>query len=100
MKQYTTQQLQENLDEVLQEVQAGVPVELLRDGRAIAIIIKPDMFTPSQDLDQDSERPDLWEAIQQFRQECGLDSHDDNEDDDPDPFANLRDPSPGRDVEF
>jgi antitoxin (DNA-binding transcriptional repressor) of toxin-antitoxin stability system len=42
MKQYTTEQLQENLDGILQEVQAGVPVELLRDDRAIA----PHPLTP------------------------------------------------------
>jgi antitoxin (DNA-binding transcriptional repressor) of toxin-antitoxin stability system len=53
MKQYTPKQLQENLDEILQEAQAGSPVEILREGLAIAII-----------------------------------------------FANLRDPSSGRDVEL
>jgi antitoxin (DNA-binding transcriptional repressor) of toxin-antitoxin stability system len=41
MKQYTPKQLQENLDEILQEAQAGSPVEILREGLAIAIIIKP-----------------------------------------------------------
>jgi hypothetical protein len=48
MKQYTPKQLQENLDEILQEVQAGSPVEILRDGRAIAILFEPDVFESVQ----------------------------------------------------
>jgi hypothetical protein len=32
----TEEQLQENLDAILQEVEAGSPVEILRDDRAIA----------------------------------------------------------------
>lgn len=92
MKQYTIEQLRDNLDEILQEFQGDSSVELLQAGKPIAILVKPEVF---QQLQQ-SAQPTLWDAYQQFRQEVDLEEFGD----DSDVFAYLRDKSPGREVEL
>jgi antitoxin (DNA-binding transcriptional repressor) of toxin-antitoxin stability system len=82
----TLDQLRENLDYYLQFVEQGIPVEIFRDEKRVAIL---------QPATDSAPKPSFWQAIQTYRQafniaETGLD----------DDFANLRDPGPGRDVDL
>lgn len=91
MKQYTIEQIQETINEILQEFTQDSAVEILQGGKPIAILVKPEIF---QQLQQ-SARSTLWDTYQQFRQETDLAEFEDNQD----IFANLRDPSLGRNIE-
>jgi len=92
MKQYTIEQLRNNLDGILREFQGDSSVELLQSGKPIAILVKPEVFERLQQ----SAQPTLWDAYQQFRQEVDLEEFEA----DPDVFANLRDASAGRTIDL
>jgi antitoxin (DNA-binding transcriptional repressor) of toxin-antitoxin stability system len=83
----TITQLRENLDHYLQLVEQGTPVEIFRDNQPIATL---------QPVPEPAPSPSFWQAILTYRQifniaETGVDD---------DHWANLRDPSPGRDVDL
>jgi antitoxin (DNA-binding transcriptional repressor) of toxin-antitoxin stability system len=92
MKQYTVEQLQENLDDILREFQQDSSVELLQAGKPIAILVKPEVFERLQQSTQST----LWDAYQQFQQEVDLAEFEDDQE----VFVNLRDSSLGRIVEL
>jgi prevent-host-death family protein len=88
-QQYSIDQAQNNLDAIIHDVEQGTPVEIIRSGKRVAILIS------GEDYDRlIKQQPDFWEAVQTFRREfnlgeIGIDSET---------FAGLRDPSLGREV--
>ena len=70
--------LRQRLREVLANVEAGQTVTVTRRGRPVAVVAPPDV--------EDDNVVETW------RQEFGVDDWPDDED----PWADVRDPSPGR----
>ena len=87
--QYSIDQAKTNLDAMIQEVEQGTPVEIVRAGTRVAVLISGEDYDRLMAI-----KPDFWEALQSFRatlnlEEEGLDSDD---------LAGIRDSSPGREV--
>lgn len=69
--------------ELLDRVERGETVEVTRRGRVVAVLRRPDADLP--------DRPGLGEAIDAWRRDWNVAAWPDD-----DPFAGVRDPSPGR----
>jgi len=89
-QQYSIAEARDRLPGIVHEVEDGAPVELTRRGKPVAVIVSIDDFRRMS-----SKRPDFWELYQQWRQ-----SGDPSDLEGDDPFANVRDRSPGRDFEW
>lgn len=83
----TLAQLRENLDHYLQLVEQGTPVEIFRNDQHIAIL---------QPAPEPAPSPSFWEALQTYRQTFNLDETGVDDE----PWANLRAPNPGRNVDL
>lgn len=89
-KQYSIATARNSLPALVHSVENGPPVELTRRGRPVAVLLSL--------LEYDRLRhgkPDLWEAIQDFRRTTDLDGLDIDE-----VYAGVRDRSPGREPEL
>ena len=78
------------LTALVHEVEEGAPVELTRRGRPVAVLLS---ITDYQRLH--NGRPNLWQRIQEFRQEADLVELDVEG-----VYADVRDRSPGREPEL
>ena len=78
------------LTALIHEVEEGAPVELTRRGRPVAVILSIAEYQKLQD-----GRPNLWQRIQQFRQEADLVELDVEG-----IYSGVRDRSPGREPEL
>ena len=76
---------------VVQDVEAHGPVELMRDGEPVAVIVSVSDYLPSRP----EQRSGLWDAIQQFRAETDLDELDIDS-----AMEGIRDRSPGREIDL
>lgn len=87
--QYSIEQAQTQLAEIMAEVEKGHTVEFLRGGQRFAVLVS------SQDYERlIASKPSFWHAIETFRHDFNLDE----EGVDDDFWETLRDPSPGREV--
>ncbi|MGF1523333.1 MAG: type II toxin-antitoxin system Phd/YefM family antitoxin [Leptolyngbyaceae cyanobacterium] len=89
--QYTIEQAQTHLDEIMTEVEQGNSVEILKAVKRVAVLVS------SQDYDLlTAVKPSFWAAIETFRRDFKVD-----EEGVADEFwEGLRDQSPGREVNF
>jgi antitoxin Phd len=80
----------DHLPALVRSAEEGHPVELTRRGKLVAVLVS------SQEYEKlTSGRPDLWAGIQKFRSEHDLsDLHIEEV------YADVRDPSPGREIEW
>lgn len=83
----------------MHKVEAGDTAELTRRGQRVAVILS------AEEYDRLRPKRSAWEAIQAFREKHNLDSRESDENDLSDAdidaiFGNLRDKSPGREVEL
>ncbi|CAD5941528.1 Antitoxin [Planktothrix tepida] len=89
-QQYSIEQIPVNLNKIIQEVEQGEPIEITRQGQQIAVILSTTEYERLV-----NKAPGFWESLQQFRQEMieeGIEI-------DPDEvWKNVRDKSPGREV--
>lgn len=88
--QYSIDQAQTHLEQILNEVEQGGSIELTRSGKRVAVLIS------TQEYDQlRSGKTSFWEALQKFRQQIELEGIDLE----PEKiFEDIRDKSPGREV--
>jgi cellobiose PTS system EIIB component len=90
MTQYSIEQVQTQLNEIIQAVEDGEAIEITRQGAQVAILLSPDEYTYSK-----KEKSGFGAALEKFRKELvaeGIDL-------DPDEvFKDVRDRSPGREV--
>ena len=66
-KQYSIAEARNSLPALVHSVEAGTPVEITRRGRPVAVLLSLDEYSrlrPGQ--------PDLWKAIEAYRQETDL----------------------------
>ena len=89
--QYSIEQAQSQLSDIMAEVEQGNSVEILRAGERVAVLVS------SQNYERlTAAKPDFWDALVAFRssfniEEDGLE---------PNEFDGLRDPSSGREVDL
>jgi prevent-host-death family protein len=90
--QYSIDQAQGHLAEIVSEVKQGRTVEITRSGKRIAVVLSNDQYNQ---LTQ-SNRPDFWQELQKFRQQFDLEelAIESNV------FDGIRDRSPGREVDL
>jgi prevent-host-death family protein len=88
---YSTQQLNQHLPEVLKQIQQGDSIEITQEGEPFAVILSSSEY---QRLT--ASKSSFWQSLQEFR-----DSNDLEElEMEADVFADVRDRSPGREVNF
>lgn len=88
--QYSIAQASDCLPQLVDQAEQGTPVELTRHGKRVAVILSAEKY--DQMLPQ---KPDFWESLTKFRERLIAE----NIDIDPDEvFKDIRDKSPGRDV--
>ena len=89
--QYSTQQLNQNLPEVLEQISQGNSVEITQAGEPVAVILSASEY---QRLT--ASKSTFWTSLQEFY------DHNDLSDleTEADVFADVRDRSPGREVSF
>ncbi len=90
MRQYSIAEAREHLPSIVHDAEAGTPIELTRRGKPVAMLVSIDEFRRLS-----SRREGFWSAYQRWR--ATVDPADLEGDD---PFADVRDRSPGRDVDF
>lgn len=90
-KQYSIAAARNQLPAIVHEVEKGQPVELTRRGRPVAVLLS------ARDYEQlKPKKRSLWEAIQHFRATHDLSDMTDIDE----IFADVRDKSPGREVDL
>jgi cellobiose PTS system EIIB component len=90
MTQYSIEQVQTQFHDIIQAVEHGEAIEITRQGQQVAMLIPMDEYKKLK-----KEKPGFGAALKKFRQEMieeGIDL-------DPDEvFKDVRDRSPGREV--
>jgi len=89
-KQVSIAEARDNLTAIVRGVERGQPVELTRRGKPVAVLISNLEYKKLA-----SGARDLWDAIQTFR-----DTHDLTDLRVDEIYADVRDPSPGREVDL
>jgi antitoxin Phd len=89
-KQYSIAEARDNLASVVHEAEKGERVELTRRGKPVAILISLDDYNQLS-----NRRRSFWEAYEEFRRK-----HAGSDIETADVFADVRDPSPGRDFSW
>lgn len=96
-RRYPLSYAQDNLSEIVRQIEEGEAVELTEKGEAVAVLVSCEDF--KRYMRHTPNRPkangDFWEAMQEFREVMereGL-NYDDV-------FENVRDKSPGREIEL
>ena len=92
VKRYSIAEARDHFASVVHEAEEGTQVELTRRGKPVAVLVGV------EDFEQLSKRkPGFWEAYEEFRRRVDLAEADI----DPDEiFRDVRDRSPGRDVDL
>jgi len=90
IKKYSIEEARDNLDAVVQEAEEGTQVELTREGKPVAVLLGVEDFERLS-----KKKPGFWEAYQEFRRTADLSQIDPDE-----IFCDVRDQSPGRDVDL
>jgi prevent-host-death family protein len=89
-KSVSIAEARDHLPALIRSAEHGEPVELTRRGKMVAALVSGHDYARLT-----KGTPDLWEAIQKFRAEHDLSDLDVEE-----VFANVRDRTPGREVEW
>ncbi len=91
-QQYPIEQIPLNLERILQEVEQGEPVEIIWQGKQVAVMLSASEYERLL-----GKKLGFWESVEQLRQEYDVENADINPDQ---VFANVRDKSPGREIIF
>jgi prevent-host-death family protein len=90
-EQYSTQQLNSHLPEVLKQIEQGNSIEITQEGKPFAVILSASEY---QSLT--ASQSGFWQSLQDFRAKHDLEELEMEAD----VFADVRDRSPGREVKF
>jgi prevent-host-death family protein len=100
MMQYLIDQSSDPIEKLVHQVESGGPVEVIREGKLVAVLMSAEDY-------RRNHRPQktFMDSLLEIRQRYGLDDREPDEDDISDAefdeiFNNLRDKSPGREVEL
>jgi prevent-host-death family protein len=89
-RQYSIAEAREKLAHVIQEAEQGAKVELTRRGKPVAILLSLNEYERLS-----RKRGSFWKSYQEFRRK-----YNDLDVETADTFADVRDPSPGRDFSW
>lgn len=89
--QYSTQQLNQNLPEVLKQIAQGDSIEITQEGEPFAVILSSSEYQRLTNL-----KSSFWQSLQEFYDHNDLEELEMEAD----VFTNVRDRSPGREVNF
>ena len=89
-KRYSIADARRNLPSLVREVERGETVEFTRRGKLVAVLLSKDNYAVLS-----GARKDLWSAIQEFRSQFDLGELQIDE-----IYRDVRDKSPGRDIEL
>lgn len=91
MTQYSIAEARDRFTQLVHKVEAGDTVEVTRRGRRVAVLVSAEAY------DRLHKPKDFWESVLVWREECGLDGRE--EDDEDREFeavmSTVRDRSPG-----
>jgi prevent-host-death family protein len=90
MTQYSIEQVQTQLNDIIQAVEHGEAIEITRQGQQVAILLSVDEYKHLK-----KEKPGFGTALTKFRQEMIAEGIDIDADE---VFKDVRDRSPGREV--
>ena len=90
-KRMTTAQARRDWAKVLQSAERGTPVEVMRNGQPVAAVISIDQYRKLEETRKET----LSDVIAQFRATVNP-----RDLEGPDPWADVRDHSPGREIEL
>lgn len=90
-EQYSTQQLNSHLPEVLKQIEQGNSIEITQEGEPFAVILSASEY---QRLT--ASKSTFWTSLQEFYSNNDLEELETEAD----VFADVRDRSPGREVNF
>lgn len=88
--QYSIAAARKSLPALVHAVEEGPRVEITRRGQPVAVLLSIGEYQRMSD-----KKPDLWTAIQRFRQTADLEALNVEE-----VYADVRDRSPGREPEL
>jgi prevent-host-death family protein len=88
--QYSIAQARDQLTQLVYQAEQGTPVELTRRGKRVAVILSAAEYDRLF-----SHKPDFWTSLIRFREQLAKEDIDINSDE---VFKNVRDRSPGRDI--
>lgn len=91
-QQYTIEQISFNLDRIIQEVEQGDSVQIIRQGKQVAVMLSASEYERLL-----NKKAGFWESVEQLRQEYDVEKADINPDR---VFTDVRDKSPGREIIF
>ena len=94
IRQYSIAELNSALAAIIRRVEKKGPVQITRRGKPIAILISLDEY---QQLQTQTPRRNLWDAIQTWRAENDVAALNINPDE---IWGDIRDKSPGREIDF
>lgn len=93
MTQYSINQAHDRFIQLIHQVESGTTVEVIRNGQRVAVIL------PAEEYDRlATQKQGFGEAVLAWRKKYDVDNWDD--DVDIDEIFNVRDKSPGREVEL
>ncbi len=90
-KQYSITEARNHLAAIVRDAEGGEPALLTRRGKVVAVLLSEAEYRRLRDR----QAPDLWQAIEAFRQEHRLDAAAITDAD----FEKLRDSCPGPQIE-
>lgn len=89
-REFSIADARNQLPALVHSVESGPPVRLTRRGKPVAVLVSVEEYERLR-----PQGPDLWQAIEAFRQRTDLTDLDVDE-----IFGGVRDRSPGRQVEL
>ena len=89
-RQYSIAEARDRLPRIVHDVEAGTPIELTRRGKPVAVLVSIDEYRRLSE-----GRRDFWGAYERWR--ASINPADLEGDD---PFADVRDRSPGREIDL
>jgi antitoxin (DNA-binding transcriptional repressor) of toxin-antitoxin stability system len=98
--QYSIEQISDHLEQIIQDVEQGTAVQLIRQGERVAVILSATEYDREAGALRHRllhEKQGFGQAIERFRQEYNVEEADINPDE---VFKDVRDNSPGREVIF
>ncbi len=100
MTQYLIDQASDPIDKLVHQVEASGPVEVIREGKLVAVLVSAEDYRRTY-----SPPKSFMDSLLEIRARYGLDDRNLDEGDISDAefdevFNNLRDKSPGREVEL
>ena len=90
-RRMTTAQARREWAEVLKSAERGAPVEVTRNGQSVAAVVSIDQYRKIEEMRKET----LSQVIARFRASVNPRNLEG-----PDPWADVRDRSPGRDVDL